>query len=65
MLRLYSKAKALYATRDRGASAAEYALLVAFIAAVLVTTIVLFQSAIVGALDRTCDALNGSGGATC
>jgi Flp pilus assembly pilin Flp len=65
MLWLYCKAKALLSSRDRGATAAEYALLIAFIAAVLVVTVVAFRGVIVGAFNRTCDALNDTGGATC
>lgn len=65
MLRLYCKAKALWATRDRGATAAEYVLLISFIAAALVTIVGLFRGTIVSIFNSTCDALNGPGSTTC
>ena len=61
-LSLYGKAKALLASRDRGATATEYALLVAIISAALVLTITAFNGVLDGAFDRACDSLNGTGG---
>jgi Flp pilus assembly pilin Flp len=62
MLWLYCKAKALFATRDQGATAAEYALLIAFIAALLVTVVGLFKDTLVGIFNDTCDKLTEGGG---
>jgi len=55
--------------RDDGAGAAEYALLVAGIAAVIVTMVFLFGSKVQGLFNNTCSAIsNGATGhitATC
>ncbi|HET6211359.1 MAG TPA: Flp family type IVb pilin, partial [Micromonosporaceae bacterium] len=53
-------AKALFATRDQGATAAEYALLIAFIAAALVTVVGLFTGVLQGIFNKTCDSLTNS-----
>ena len=39
MLKLYTKARALWLTRDEGATAVEYGLIVALIAAVIVVAV--------------------------
>lgn len=62
MLWLYCKAKAVFADRDRGATAAEYALLIAFIAAALVAIAVAFRETISEVFNDTCTALDPSGG---
>jgi pilus assembly protein Flp/PilA len=61
MLRLYCKAKALWATRDRGATAAEYALLIAFIAGILVVVVAGFRGTLQSLFNTTCNALDGGG----
>jgi Flp pilus assembly pilin Flp len=64
MLSLYCKAKALLATRDRGATAAEYAMIVAAVAAAVAATIFLFGDVIEGLFDGACaDMVEGAGGA--
>jgi Flp pilus assembly pilin Flp len=65
MLAFYCKVKALWATRDRGASAAEYALLIALVTAVLFTIVVLFRQVIEGAFKDTCDAIQNDSNNTC
>ncbi|MBI2244502.1 MAG: Flp family type IVb pilin [Nocardioides sp.] len=44
---------------ERGASAVEYGLLIAGIAALLAVTIGLFKDAIIGLFDDTCDGVAG------
>jgi pilus assembly protein Flp/PilA len=66
MLSLYCKAKALLASRDRGATATEYALLIALVGVALAVTIGLFNGVLGAAFDRTCTALeDGNGTAGC
>jgi pilus assembly protein Flp/PilA len=50
--------------RDRGASAVEYGLLVAAIAAVIVAVVFALGGLINGAFRQTCTAVQGSPGAT-
>jgi pilus assembly protein Flp/PilA len=57
---LYSKARAIWATRDQGASAVEYGLLVAGIAAVIVGIVFVFGTKIQAAFQSTCDTVAGS-----
>jgi Flp pilus assembly pilin Flp len=61
MLQLFTYLKAVLATRDRGASAAEYALLLALIAAAIAVTVGLFGTAIVNIFQDTCTEI----GETC
>jgi pilus assembly protein Flp/PilA len=49
--------------RDRGASAVEYGLLVAAIAAVIVVVVFALGGLINGAFNKTCKAVQGSPGA--
>ena len=44
---------------ERGASAVEYGLLIAGIAAVIAATILLFNGTITGLFDDTCDSVGG------
>lgn len=50
--------------RDRGASAVEYGLLVAAIAAVIVAVVFALGGLINGAFNKTCSAVQSSPGAT-
>lgn len=61
MLSLYCKVKALYATRDRGATAAEYALLVFAIIAVVATTIGVFGTRVSDLFTTACTSIGGTG----
>lgn len=63
MIYLYAKAHALWATRDQGASAVEYGLLVAAIAAVIVGVVFALGNKIQAAFSHT-DACVGSKGGT-
>jgi Flp pilus assembly pilin Flp len=65
MLTLYCKAKALFASRDRGATAAEYAMIVAAVVAAIAVAIFAFGDTIQGLFTKTCqDMVEGAGG-TC
>ena len=55
---LYCKAHAIWSSRDRGASAVEYGLLVAGIAAVIVAIVFLFGAKINTVFSDTCKAVN-------
>jgi pilus assembly protein Flp/PilA len=57
MLKLFTKAQVLWLTRDRGASAVEYGLIVAAIAAVIVALVFTLGGKIKSAFDTTCDAI--------
>jgi pilus assembly protein Flp/PilA len=50
--------RSVRATADRGASAVEYGLMVAAIAAVIVGTVFALGGFVKGTFDKTCDALN-------
>ena len=63
MIYLYAKAQTMWATRDKGASAVEYGLLVAGIAAVIVAIVFIFGGKISEIFGSTCKAVNS--GATC
>ena len=56
--------KVTQGARDRGASAVEYGLLVAAIAAVIVAVVFALGGLINGAFNRTCSAVQSSPGAT-
>jgi pilus assembly protein Flp/PilA len=58
LIYLYAKARALWATRDQGASAVEYGLLVAGIAAVIVAIVFAFGTKISDVFTSTCTAVN-------
>lgn len=51
MLKIYTKAKALLATRDQGVTAAEYGLILALIAGVIILTVGLLGQKILNAFD--------------
>jgi pilus assembly protein Flp/PilA len=57
MLKLYTKARVLWATRDRGATAVEYGLIVALIAAVIVTIVALLGTEIEQAFNKVYNAV--------
>jgi pilus assembly protein Flp/PilA len=61
MLYLYTKAKSLLANRDRGATAVEYGLLIAAIAAVIVAIAFTLGGQIQGAFQTTSDCIGNSG----
>lgn len=50
---------------DRGASAVEYGLLIAGIAALIVVVVFAFSGTITGLFEDTCDAVGGTGTQTC
>ena len=57
--------RSLRTTADRGASAVEYGLMVAAIAAVIVGTVFALGGFVQRTFDDTCDALNRPGGGSC
>jgi pilus assembly protein Flp/PilA len=65
MISLFTYVRAVLATRDRGASAAEYALLLFGVAAVIAAVIWAFGGAITDLFNNACDDIqstNGTGG---
>jgi len=60
LLEMYCKAKALWLTRDRGATAAEYALIVALIVAVIAVAVPLLVNAIDARFDDACTDIGGA-----
>ncbi|HEY3007958.1 MAG TPA: hypothetical protein VGJ63_07825 [Micromonosporaceae bacterium] len=65
MISLYCKAKALWATRDRGASSVEYALLVVGIAAAVAALVWGLGVIISGQFDTTCNSVSNGASAAC
>jgi pilus assembly protein Flp/PilA len=68
MIYLYAKVQALWATRDQGASAVEYGLLVAAIAAIIVVVVFTLGTKIKSAFSTTCTNIgtkDGSGTTGC
>lgn len=61
MLKLVTKAQALWATKDRGATAVEYGLMVALIAAVIVTVVLTLGEQIETAFQDVSDAITDAG----
>jgi pilus assembly protein Flp/PilA len=59
MLNLYCKIQALYATRDRGATAVEYGLIVAAIAAVIVALVFTLGTKVQAGFQTVCTKMNG------
>ncbi|MCP2326019.1 pilus assembly protein Flp/PilA [Hamadaea flava] len=59
MLKLYSKARALWLTRDEGATAVEYGLIVALIAAVIVVAVTTLGDTIRDTLNGIADDIKG------
>jgi Flp pilus assembly pilin Flp len=47
--------------RDRGATATEYALIMGFIVAGLITILVIFGPAVAGWFNRACEHINAAG----
>jgi pilus assembly protein Flp/PilA len=58
LLNLYTKLRALHATRDRGATAVEYGLIVAAIAAIIIITVFFLGGRIEEAFQTTCTNMN-------
>ena len=50
---------------ERGASAVEYGLLIAGIAALIVAVVFLFGDVLEGIFDGTCDSIGASSGVSC
>ena len=50
---------------ERGASAVEYGLLIAGIAALIVAVVFAFKDTIINLFDETCKSVQGSGGGSC
>jgi pilus assembly protein Flp/PilA len=63
MISLFTYVRAILATRDRGASAAEYALLVAGIAAVIAAIVWIFGDTLNNMFTNACADVNN--GAAC
>ncbi|HEX2357622.1 MAG TPA: Flp family type IVb pilin [Micromonosporaceae bacterium] len=63
MISLFTYVRAILATRDRGASAAEYALLVAGIAAVIAAIVWIFGNQLMQMFTDSCADVNN--GAAC
>jgi pilus assembly protein Flp/PilA len=61
LLNLYSKIQALRANRDRGATAVEYGLIVAAIAAVIVVVVFTLGGQVQGAFQHTSDCIANNG----
>ena len=59
MLNLYCKIQAVYATRDRGATAVEYGLIVAAIAAVVVALVFTLGTKVQAGFQTVCTKMNG------
>lgn len=57
MLKLYTKARVLWATKDQGATAVEYGLIVALIAAVIVGIVAVLGGQIATAFQTVVDEL--------
>jgi pilus assembly protein Flp/PilA len=63
---LYSKVSALWATRDQGASAVEYGLLIAAIAAIIVGVVFTLGTKVKAGFSTTCTAMPaGTGTGSC
>ncbi len=60
MRKLFNKVKALRSTRDRGASAVEYGLMVAAIAAVIAVLVFTLGATIKDKFQTTCDTIAGT-----
>jgi len=66
VLFLYCKAHAAWATRDRGASAVEYGLLIAAIAAIIVGVVFTLGTKVKAGFSTTCTAMPaGTGTGSC
>jgi pilus assembly protein Flp/PilA len=57
--------RSIRTTADKGASAVEYGLMVAAIAALIAGTVFALGGFVQGAFDKTCDSLNKPSGGSC
>jgi pilus assembly protein Flp/PilA len=57
MTRLFAKCQALWATRDRGATAVEYGLMVALIAVAIITAVMLLGNKLTGLFGNVANAV--------
>jgi len=62
MRQLSRRLRALVAHRDRGATAAEYALLITFIAVALIAAVTAFRAGLGQLLQNAITSLSGGGG---
>ncbi|MBV1852178.1 Flp family type IVb pilin [Catellatospora tritici] len=60
MLKLITKAQAAWMTRDRGATAAEYALLITFIAIALIAGATVFGNGLSAMFKTACAKVTGA-----
>jgi Flp pilus assembly pilin Flp len=60
MLSLYSKVRALWATRDQGVTTVEYALLIMVIAGVVVGAVWILGGGIADSFTNNCNTVTGS-----
>ncbi|HEU5108775.1 MAG TPA: Flp family type IVb pilin [Micromonosporaceae bacterium] len=65
MLQLYTRVQALLAARDRGATAVEYALIVAVIAMVVVVAAIALGDSIADLFDDAEDCVSAPSSANC
>jgi len=65
MLQIYTRVRALWATRDRGATAVEYALIVAVIAMVVVIAAIAFGNTISGLFGAASECVEAPSGPNC
>jgi pilus assembly protein Flp/PilA len=65
VLYLYCKAHAAWVNRDQGASAVEYGLLIAAIAAIIVGVVFLIGQNVLAGFTHTNSCLTSKGGAGC
>jgi pilus assembly protein Flp/PilA len=65
MLALHTRLRALLANRDRGATAVEYALIVAVIAMVVVVAAIALGDSIADLFDSAQDCVDAPSGANC
>jgi pilus assembly protein Flp/PilA len=65
MLELYTRVRAFWATRDQGATAVEYALIVAVIAMVVVVAAIALGNEISDLFGKTEDCVNAPSAANC
>lgn len=60
MLKLITKAQAAWATRDRGATAVEYGLMIALIAAVILVIVASLGGGVKATFQKVCTSITGA-----